>query len=355
MGLSEEKIELSRQQINLRKQDVKYDTRDYVIKYLIEQFNEGEFFIPIEYQRQFIWKQKDKCKFIESILMGLPIPFMFFSDSDDGRIEIVDGAQRTQTLVEFANNDLELNGLTVLDKSNGFKFRDLDISIQRRFLNTNIRVVYLDSGTTIPVRQEIFNRINTSGLSAKSSEIRRGSSDGKFSNFLSSCTHNELFNKLAPRTAETEKRYEGLELATRFFAYSDNYEEGLIGYTGNVSEYMDKYVKSKDKEWENPKVYEEQHPKYLNRFTDMLFFAQNFLGDQGFRKTPTSKSTPRARFEALSIGIYLAIKSKPDLSPQTKDWLNNPDFLKLIKSDAANNKSKLFARINYVKEHLLKD
>mgnify|MGYP002249934776 CR=1 FL=1 len=61
--------------------------------------------------------------FIESILMGLPIPFMFFADTDDGRIEIVDGAQRTQTLVQFCQNDLELQGLQILEKSNGFSLK----------------------------------------------------------------------------------------------------------------------------------------------------------------------------------------------------------------------------------------
>ena len=75
--------------------------------------------------------------------MGLPIPFMFFADTDDGRIEIVDGAQRTQTLVQFCQNDLELQDLQILENSNGFLFEDLDPAIQRKFLNTNVRVVFL--------------------------------------------------------------------------------------------------------------------------------------------------------------------------------------------------------------------
>lgn len=93
-----------------------------------------EFYIPLEYQRNFVWGNKDRCIFIESILMGLPIPFMFFSDTDDGRIEIVDGAQRTQTLVQFCQNDLELQGLEILTDSNGFFLKIWILLYKENFL-----------------------------------------------------------------------------------------------------------------------------------------------------------------------------------------------------------------------------
>ena len=144
----ESEVLKSSQQINEKKQDIKYDTRDYVIRYLKQLFEEENLYVPLDYQRNFIWTEKDKCFFIESVLMGLPIPFMFFSDTEDGRIEIVDGAQRTQTLVEFLQGNLILNELEVLTDSNGFTFNDLDPAVQRKFENTNIRVVFLEDGTT---------------------------------------------------------------------------------------------------------------------------------------------------------------------------------------------------------------
>lgn len=179
--------------------------------------------------------------------MGLPIPFMFFSDTSDGRVEIVDGAQRTHTLVEFVQGDLVLNGLEILTESNGFTFNDLDPAIQRKFENTNIRVVFLEEGTTEKVRQEIFKRINTGGIQAIPTETRRGAIEGKFMTFLGECTKNEKFNRLAPRSIQNEKRYEGIELVSRFFAYSDNYDDGFPGYLGNVAQYIDKYIEKKMK------------------------------------------------------------------------------------------------------------
>lgn len=349
--IMEADVEKSSKQISEKKQDIKFDTRDYVIDYLVKQYELNEFYIPLEYQRNFIWSDKDRCFFIESILMGLPIPFMFFADTKDGRIEIVDGAQRTQTLVQFCQNDLELQGLQILTESNGFRFNDLDQAIQRKFLNTNIRVVFLEEGTTEKVRQEIFKRINTGGQQAKAAEVRRGSFEGKFKNFLEECAKDERFNALAPRTQLTEDRYEGFELVSRFFAYLDNYENDFEGYVGNVTEFIDRYVDIQNTRCQTETSIIDECKK---RFEDMLEYAQKILGERGFRKTNTSKSTPRARFEALSIGIALALKENPDLEVvDVAGWIDGDEFAKWTRSDAANNKTKLVGRINFVKSKLL--
>lgn len=346
-------VEEASKQISEKKQDVKYDTRDYVIRYLVDQFSDGEFYIPLDYQRKFIWSDKDKCNFIESVLMGLPIPLMFFADTTDGRIEIVDGAQRIQTLVQFSQNDLTLQNLKVLTKANNFNFSNFDISIQRRFLNTSIRVVFLEEGTTDKTRQEIFKRINTGGERVNPTEARRGSIEGKFKDFIEECTKNELFNKLAPRTKLTEDRYEGFELVSRFFAYFDNFATNYKGYDGNVAEYIDHYIEEKNNIWSNMQD-EQEYIEYRNRFKSMLEFASKLLGEQGFRKSLKSKSTPRARFEALSVGIALALEINRNLEPNDSKWLESDSFSIITRSDAANNKSKLVNRISYVRDSLLR-
>lgn len=352
---NEEKVEAdvlkSSQQIREKKQDIKYDTRDYVIGYLKQMFEEGNLYVPLDYQRNFIWSDNDKCFFIESVLMGLPIPFMFFSDTADERIEIVDGAQRTQTMVEFIQGDLVLNGLEILTESNGFTFSDMDPAMQRKFENTSIRVVFLEEGTTEKVRQEIFKRINTGGKKARPTETRRGSIEGKFMTFLGECTKNERFNRLAPRSTQNEKRYEGIELVSRFFAYSDNYNENFPDYSGNVVQYIDKYIEKKNEDWE--KICAED--EYRLRFERMLDFAEHLLGDRGFRKKEKSKSTPHARFEALSVGMALALEEKPDLNIVDSAWVDGEEFSVITRSDAANNKAKLVNRIKFVKDKLLGD
>lgn len=348
----EEQANISAKQISDRKQDIKFDTRDCIISWLIEKFHQEEFYIPLEYQRRFVWNEEDKCFFIESILIGLPIPLMFFADTEDGRIEIVDGAQRMQTLVEFADNQLTLKNMHILTESNGFKFKDLQIAVQRRFNNSSIRSIFLEQGTTVKTRQEIFKRINTGGRKAKPSETRRGAFEGKFKDFLEECVKDELFNQLAPRTKQTEDRYEGFELVARFFAYSDNYKSNFIGYNGKVALYIDKYVEKQNKECEkNSKIIN----KCKNKFKIMLKYTEKILGKRGFRKTEQSNSTPRARFEAISIGIILALEENPKLGVKdVTNWIDSEEFAEVTRSDAANNKSKLKARIDFVKNRLLK-
>lgn len=341
------------EQISNKRKEIKYETREYVIEYLVQKFVDEEFYVDPDYQRNFIWDDKNKCYFIESILMGLPIPYMFFADTGDGRIEIVDGAQRTQTLVQFMQNDLLLSELLVLSDSNGLRFEDLDIAVQRRFKNTNIRVVFLEEETDHKSKQEIFRRINTGGDKLKPAEIRRGSLSGTFHDFLSECAKNELFNKLAPRTKRVEDRYEGYELLARFFAYLNNYDD-FPGYDGRVQQYIDEYVKTMNATFNSA-----SGEIFKNDFQTMLEFANASLKDLGFRKNLKAKSTPRARFEALSVGIALALREKNDIDPAKLSWILNEDdsedFIQLTKSDAANNKSRLIARIKYVKDSLLGD
>ncbi|MDO8630620.1 MAG: DUF262 domain-containing protein, partial [Phycisphaerales bacterium] len=93
--------------------DVDYDTKDFTIDYIIQEFQKGTFYIP-NYQRKFVWDDKRRRRFIESALLGLPIPFLFLAEMDDGLLEIVDGAQRIQTLEQFVNDDLRLQHLEKL-------------------------------------------------------------------------------------------------------------------------------------------------------------------------------------------------------------------------------------------------
>ena len=184
----------------------------------------------------------------------------------------------------------------------------------------------------------------------KPAEIRRGAYIGKFKDFLEECAENELFKKLAPRSKKSENRYEGLELASRFFAYSNGYPN-FPKYHGNVMGYIDAYVIAQNKAVEsNPKILIE----YKKDFDSMLDYAQHVLGDRGFRKTPKAKSTPRARFEALAIGINAALKENPHLPIiDVSSWIDGEEFYNITSSDAANNRSKLIGRINFVKQKLL--
>lgn len=336
------------EQIRDKKQEVRYGTREYVTEYLIDKFTDEEFYVPLEYQRNFVWTDKDCSCFIESVLIGLPIPYMFFADTADGRTEIVDGAQRMNALSSFVKGDLILRDLKILTKANGKSYKELPKEIQRRFSNASFRVVYLEEGTTVKVRQEIFRRINSSGEQLKAQEIRRGSMGGAFSDLVKQLSNNELFKKLAPLSETARNRYDNMELVTRFFAYSDGYPD-FKDYRDKVAAYLDDYTQKMN---ETLKMQPSLSDEYSERFIDMLTYIENNLGDQGFRKTPSGKTTPHARFEAISVGVAVALNSDKSLGTKDMSWVNNEEFQKLVRSDSANVKAKLVARIKYVADKL---
>lgn len=320
---------------------MKYDVRDFVIGYMVEQFRKGHLYIP-EYQREYIWKDHNRWGFIESVILGLPIPMIFLSEiEDDGRLEIVDGAQRIQTLEAFENNDITLKDLGILTKLNGFKFSDLPPGEQNKFRNKALRTIVLEDATTLETRKELFKRINTSGQKARPSEIRRGAFEGPFMDFVDKCARSKLFKKLCPISDSIRKRKEPQELVLRFFAYSEKYKD----FRHDVEKFLNAFVR------ERRTTFPEKRLK--SEFERMLNFVDKYFPN-GFAKTRTSKITPRVRFEAISIGVNLALRENPDLTPaRVEGWLGSDEFKVHTTSHATNSRTKLKGRVEYVRDQLL--
>ena len=327
------------EQIRNLQKEISYDTKDYPIEVLVEKFRADDFYIP-DYQRQFIWDDATKVRFIESVLLGLPIPFMFFSDNEDGRSEIIDGAQRTQTLEEFLYNDLRLTGLEKLTSLNGFRFSDMPDVFQRKFKGRTLRIINLSDTTSLEIRQDIFNRINTGGRKALPSEIRRGSHTGPFMIFVKKCADNELFNRLCPMSDIMKKRYEDSELVVRFFAYLHDYKR----FTHDVEKFLNRFVVSCES------IFSES--RFENEFLSMLMFVDKYF-PFGFAKTANAKSVPKVRFEAISVGVALALKTTPELSPTSMEWLLSEDFKVHTTTHASNSQKRVTGRIEYVRDALL--
>ena len=333
-------------QITGLRREVDYNTRDYAIDFLVAQFKDGEYFINPDYQRNFVWDNNRKCRFVESILLGYPIPFMFFSDNDDGRCDIVDGAQRTSTLEAFLNNDLVLSNLKKLTELNGFTFKQLPPPIQRKFCNTTLRAIVLEEGTSLEVRAEIFDRINSSALELKPTEIRRGAYTGEFMKFMTECSEKPLFRKLCPVSGDSKKRYEDIELITRFFAYTNNYQS----FEHGARDFLDDFVESHKNDFDKL--------TYETEFDTMLNFVDKYFPN-GFRRNVNGKFVPRARFEAIAVGVALALREKSDLTPAVPtDWSDistekGERFKFHTTTHASNNKSRVVGRIDYVKNMLL--
>ena len=88
-------------------------------------------------------------------------------------------------------------------------------------------------------------------------------------------------------------------------------------------------------------------------FENMLDFVWKYF-PYGFKKSPNAGTTPRVRFEAISVGVHLALKAIPDLIPKdVTRWLESEEFKEHTRSDASNNRNKVLARFDYVRDRLL--
>ena len=336
-------LEKIHKEIERYREKIKYDTVDYPIESICRRFENKKIIIP-NYQREFVWTIDKQSKLIESILMGFPIPFLFFyEDKDKGILEVVDGAQRLQSVYFFLENKLKLEGLKKLKSLNNCYFNDLPEKFKNKFENTALRVILLEEKTNNEFRKEIFNRLNTTSQRLEPIEVLLGTySDEEFIEFLKRCSKNEKYKKLCPISLEKQKKKENLELVLRFFAYSDSLDE----YDGKVTLFLEDYVKKNLRDFDRERL--------LKNFENMLVFVEKYFPN-GFAKSKSAKSTPRTRFEAISVGVNLALNENKNLNTNTEEWLESKEFKKVTTTDSANNKSKLVERIEFVKNKLLGD
>jgi len=92
---------------------------------------------------------------------------------------------------------------------------------------------------------------------------------------------------------------------------------------------------------------------YEKEFRSMLNFVEKYF-PYGFAKTKNAKSTPRVRFEAISVGVALALRENLDLVPDSMEWLGSEEFKKHTTTHASNSTKRVSGRIEYVRDVLLK-
>ena len=334
--------------------EVDYQTKEFTVELLVQKYfdgikdDENEFFIPA-YQRAFVWTKHRQSKFIESVMLGLPVPYIFIAnlpkdiEEDEGRAEIVDGTQRVRTLAAFLKGELKLDQLEKLDCLNGFHFSDFDISRQRKFNRQPVRVVELSDKADEQVRRDIFERINTGSDELRDMEKRKGIYTGPFYEFIKHCADRPDFKAIAPLSYSKQRREEAEELVLRYFAYCDKY----LDFKHDVQKFLTAYLKEHQTSFDKVKL--------KRQFDQMVSFAANNLPN-GFTKNETAKTTPRVRFEALACGITLALRVNPKMKPKLpaiERWLASKEFQDLVSSDASNSLPRLKGRIEFVRDKML--
>lgn len=333
-----------------------YSTNEYTVGYLASEMAKAEngedsnFHIP-GYQRMFVWEEERISKFIESIILGLPIPFLFFYEAPKtGKLEIVDGSQRLRSIKAFIYDGFKLVSLERLTCLNGKEFNDLEESRKRKFGNRSIRGIVLNEHTDDEARQDLFDRINTSSKVATPAEIRRGAFLGPFMDMIEGLAKDIYYKKHIPLTKKTENRFLRDELITRFFAYGDGLEE----YENVVEDFLAAYVQRMNTAMQKN---DQLRPEYEERLKRTIEYILKFPSGLGLKSKETSNRITRVRFESIAVGTWLALKEKGESGLRLDNvglWIDSDEYKAILRSDGGNIKKKLEKRIYFVRDHLIK-
>jgi Protein of unknown function DUF262 len=194
-----------------------------------------------------LWNDVRQSRLIESLLLRFPLPAFYFDIQAEFHWLVVDGLQRLSTLKHFiieTNEPLILTGLEILTQLEGKSFKQLDITLRQRILNTNITTFQIQAGTPKEVKYNVFKRINTGGLGLTPMEIRYAlNQKGTATQFFEELTKDNFFNTFIESNKITTSRMEDRELVLRYVAFSLNkYED----YQPSLGVFLDKTMEKLD-------------------------------------------------------------------------------------------------------------
>ena len=356
--ITNQRKENAEQEIRDNRKRVDYKTLEYPIEVIVQKYLDGidedknEIFIP-DYQRAMAWDEDTQSKFIESIMLDLPIPYIFVADVSESedltRLEIIDGTQRIRTLSRFINNELTLRNLEKLTNLNGFTFTDLLPTRQRRFNRTTIKMIQLTEEADEEIRRDLFQRINSGSIELNEMEKRRGGEPGKCLDLIEELSKNQLFRDLCSFTDTEINKGDPQEYVLRFFAFLNNYQN-YGNFENKVHKFLNEYLKLENQSDES------KINAMRNEFHSMLAFVQKYIPNSLhiYRKTKNCyEPTTRIKFESITVGIALALRENPNLVPKSTSFLDSDNLKKLTKSDASSSQNKVTHRIEYVRNQLL--
>lgn len=200
---------------------------DPSVRELISQYEDGDIIKP-ELQRNYVWDKKEASRFIESLLLGLPIPSIFLANMAEDKRLIIDGYQRLTTLVDYISKgtwkDTDepfrlYNSPLINERWRNKTYKELTESDKRRLRLYSIHAIIFEQKTpnNDSGLYQVFERINTSGKTLNAQEIRNCVYQGDMNTLLFSLNKNEKWRKLYGNVRPDERMLD-MELILRFFA-----------------------------------------------------------------------------------------------------------------------------------------
>lgn len=224
--------------------DVKIQRDMFSVRELKTEYMEKKLVLAPDFQREFVWTLKQKSELIESILMGIPLPMIYFFEGDEGIIQVVDGKQRLTSLFEFLDNQFPLSPLKILPHLRGKRYLDLEPAEQTKIARHQFVTQTIIPPTPDKIKFDIFERVNRKGSMLNNQEMRNALYQGKSTDLLNTLAKNESFLK-ATGSGISPTRMKDRYIILRFIAFYLWREKQLTSKKGELIEYksdIDEFV-----------------------------------------------------------------------------------------------------------------
>jgi hypothetical protein len=300
---------------------IRITTKNFSLRDVVDQISEDEIDLSPDFQRDYVWKQRQRTRLVESILLGIPLPAFYFNQSTDGTYQVVDGVQRLSTISLFMRGDhkLEQADLEYLRNLGGQTYSQLEPAALRRFRSTQIVVHVIEAQTPDDVKYDIFSRVNTSGSPLSAQEIRHAMSKARSRDFLKALSElPEFDNATGSHYWRRDLAAEGgwvrdsgrmtnRELALRFCAFRHYSDEDYRRHQ-SLDAFLVEYTRRLDARSEYGSSINDADLERLRAdFERAMNNAYQVLGKAAFRRWPPGQRRRgpinRAVFESQAIAL----------------------------------------------------
>jgi len=226
---------------------------DYPVDSLVKRIEKKDILVPmfswtppeqtdvIGFQREYVWPRPKADRFIESLLLGLPVPGIFLVKEPSGLLLVLDGHQRLYTLSAYCQgviNGQEYRLANVQERFLGKRYKDLDIEDRRRLDNSIIHATIIRQDEPTEDQSSIyviFERLNTGGVNLQPQEIRVALYHGELVRVLQVLNDYQAWRELFGKKS---KRLKDMEMIVRFFAFLYHSDR----YRSPMKEFLNRYM-----------------------------------------------------------------------------------------------------------------
>lgn len=339
---------------------------DLSFRELIDRYKEDELVKP-ELQRKYVWDKTEASRFIDSLLLGLPVPSIFLAKTNEEKMLIIDGYQRIMTVYDYVRGIFSGDGrifkLSRSEKVNsrwrGKAFSELSDIEQRKIRNTTIHAIIFiqdhptDDDTSL---YQVFERINTSGRTLMPQEIRNCVYQGDLNNLLMELNKTPEWRTLFG-TGE-DSRMRDIEFILRFFALQPKETEKIQKDRISLKKHLNQFMKK------NVNATGDSLCTFKIQFQNAVKFILDTWGYSAFHNISPTTSTRLVKkfsptiFDSIAIATSIALNENLMLSngnpeENRRELLLNPEYRSVISKETMT-KDSIITRISLAKKYLFK-